>query len=151
MKSKKLEDMSEKQKSKLVRMMKSGFLLEKNQYDGEWVRAKSIDSSKYYKTDSSNPHWKWRRFKNLDIYSFIKHKGEQLIAVPTDKHFNCGSSHTDYVCKECHFDDKSECPINHEGDFHCINVRGHDVFFVKFTDMSDSDRDYILAHGAIKQ
>lgn len=104
MKSKRLEDMSSKQKSKCVQWMLEGKLFEKSNSSPTWIVANSIQFGKEYRLS------KLDAFSNLYSFKSINYKGKTLQAVP----FNIEDGHK---CTECFFLERKACPkdiVNNE-------------------------------------
>lgn len=104
MKSKRLEDMSNKQKSRCVQWMLEGKLFEKSNSSQTWIVANSVQLGKKYKLS------KWEMFSNPYSFKSISYKGRVLQATP----INIEDGHK---CSECFFIERKTCPkdmVNNE-------------------------------------
>ena len=96
MKNKRLDEMTDKQKSKCVQWMIDGALLSKPHPDVDESflrRATKLNRYEAYTLDKEHPSIKYKMFKNVKLYKNILYNGTVLTPIPanSEKGSNCCS------------------------------------------------------------
>ena len=96
MKNKRLDEMTDKQKSKCVQWMIDGALLSKphpDVDDSSLRRATQLSRHEVYTLDKEHPSIKYKVFKNVKLYKNILYNGTVLTPIPAniEKGSNCCS------------------------------------------------------------
>jgi len=108
MKNKRLEEMTDKQKSKCVQWMIDGALLSKphpDVDDSSLRRATQLSRHEAYTLDKEHSSIKYKMFKNVKLYKNILYNGTVLTPIPVDyeKGWDC--------CTGCFFiSSRTPCP-----------------------------------------
>ena len=96
MKNKRLDEMTDKQKSKCVQWMSDGALLSKPHPDVDdsfLRRATKLNRYEAYTLDKEHHSIKYKMFKNVKLYKNILYNGTVLTPIPanSEKGSNCDS------------------------------------------------------------